>query len=87
MRAFFEALGAKVDWDQSTQTVTGTRDNKTLQLTIGSKIAKVNGKEKELAVEAQLINGHTYIPLRFVGESFGDEVIWKNGCIIINSRR
>jgi lipopolysaccharide export system protein LptA len=23
MRAFFEALGAKVDWDQSTQTVTG----------------------------------------------------------------
>jgi hypothetical protein len=87
MRAFFEELGARVDWDESTQTVTGIRDNTIVQLTTGSKKAKVNGQEKELKVEAQLINGYTYIPLRFVGEALGDEVIWQNGHIIINSKK
>ncbi|WP_434579208.1 stalk domain-containing protein [Thermoanaerobacterium thermosaccharolyticum] len=87
MRAFFEALGAKVDWNQSTQTVTGTRDNTTVQLTIGSKIGKVNGQNHALAVEAQIINGYTYIPLRFVGEALGDEVNYSNGVITINSNK
>ncbi|WP_041589442.1 copper amine oxidase N-terminal domain-containing protein [Thermoanaerobacterium thermosaccharolyticum] len=68
MRAFFEALGAKVDWDQSTKTAAGTRDNTTVQLTIGSKIGKVNGQNHALAVEAQIINDSTYIPLRFVAK-------------------
>jgi competence protein ComEC len=87
MRAFFEALGAKVDWNQSTRTVTGTRDNTTVQLTIGSKIGKVNGQNHALEVEAQIINGYTYIPLRFVGEALGDEVNYSNGVITINSNK
>ncbi|MBE0068505.1 hypothetical protein F3K46_05420 [Thermoanaerobacterium thermosaccharolyticum] len=87
MRAFFEALGAKVEWDQSTKTVTGIRDNTTVQLTIGSKIGKVNGQNYALAVEAQIINGYTYIPLRFVGEALGDEVNYSNGVITINSNK
>jgi hypothetical protein len=85
MRAFFEALGANVHWDASTQTVTATRGNVTIQLTIGSKIAKVNGQDKQLSVDAELINGYTYIPLRFVGESLGDQVTWQDGNIIIKS--
>ncbi|WP_434641837.1 stalk domain-containing protein [Thermoanaerobacterium thermosaccharolyticum] len=87
MRAFFEALGAKVDWDQSTRTVAGTRDNTTVQLTIGSKIGKVNGQNHALAVEAQIINGYTYIPLRFVGEALGDEVNYSDGVITINTNK
>jgi hypothetical protein len=45
-------------------------------LTIGKKEALVNSQVQVLSVEAQLIEGSTYIPLRFVGEALGDTVIW-----------
>lgn len=85
MRAFFEALGAKVNWEEKTKTVTAFRGETTVQLIIGHKIAKVNGKSYKLVVAPQIINGYTYVPLRFVGEALGDEVIYDNGHIIINS--
>jgi hypothetical protein len=76
MRSFFEALGCEVSWNNSTQTATGTRGDKIVQLTIGKKEALVNSQVQVLSVEAQLIEGSTYIPLRFVGEALGDTVIW-----------
>ena len=77
MRGFFEALGAEVSWDGATQTVTGTRGEIEVKLKIGSKTAYVNNQNKQLSIEAQLINGSTYIPLRFVGEALGDTVTWE----------
>ncbi|MGH2330987.1 stalk domain-containing protein [Thermoanaerobacter mathranii] len=85
MRAFFETLGARVNWEENTRTVTAFRDGTTVQLIIGYKIAKVNGKNYELIVAPQIINGYTYVPLRFVGEVLGYEVIYENGHIIITS--
>ena len=74
MRAFFEALGANVGWDNSTRTATGKRGDITVTLTIGSQTAYVNGQPKTLEVPAQLVNSLAYIPLRFVSESLGDKV-------------
>jgi len=74
MRAFFEALGAEVEWNNPTKTVTGRRGNTTVILSIDSSIAYVNGQQKTLSIPAQLINGSTFIPLRFVGEALGDKV-------------
>ncbi|MDK2815234.1 MAG: hypothetical protein PWP18_1147 [Thermoanaerobacter sp.] len=85
MRAFFETLGAKVNWEEKTKTVTAFRGETTVQFIIGHKIAKVNGKSYELVVAPQIINGYTYVPLRFVGEVLGYEVIYENGHIIIAS--
>ncbi|MBT1278882.1 stalk domain-containing protein [Thermoanaerobacter sp. CM-CNRG TB177] len=85
MRAFFETLGAKVNWEEKTKTVTAFRGETTVQFIIGHKIAKVNGKSYELVVAPQIINGYTYVPLRFVGEALGYEVIYENGHIIIAS--
>ncbi|MDP9750768.1 stalk domain-containing protein [Thermoanaerobacter pentosaceus] len=85
MRAFFETLGARVNWEENTRTVTAFRDGTTVQLIIGYKMAKVNGKNYELIVAPQIINSYTYVPLRFVGEVLGYEVIYENGHIIIAS--
>jgi hypothetical protein len=41
---------------------------------LNSKKVTVNGVAKTLDVPAASINGRTYVPLRFVGESFGAEV-------------
>jgi hypothetical protein len=77
LRAIFEALGAKVEWDEATQTVTATKDGNVIQLTIGSKIAYKNGKKMMLDVPAQLFNGDTtMVPIRFVSEALGAKVGW-----------
>ncbi|RXT04593.1 hypothetical protein EIZ39_20185 [Ammoniphilus sp. CFH 90114] len=74
-KSILEALGAEVEWDGATRTVTITGD-KSMVLQIDSKIVTVDGVEYTLDVPAQIINGKTMVPIRFIGESFGAEVQW-----------
>ena len=76
MRGIFEALGASVQWDGDTRTVTGNRAGTTVLLSIDSKIAKVNDNTVELDVPATIVEGRTYVPLRFISESLGANVSW-----------
>ena len=76
LRAIFEALGATVEWDGSTQTVTSTLKGTTLKLTIGSNVLYKNGTPITLDVPAQLINNRTMVPVRAVSEAFGANVKW-----------
>ena len=76
MRAIFEAMGASVEWDGATQTVTSVKDDTTISLTLNKETATVNSNSISLAVPAKLINGNTMVPLRFVSESLGAEVNW-----------
>ncbi len=76
VRAIFEALGAEVEWEQSTKTVTATRDELTIKLTIGDKAIYVGGDKKELDVPALIIDGRTLVPARAVSEAFGADVQW-----------
>ncbi|GIP34030.1 copper amine oxidase N-terminal domain-containing protein [Paenibacillus sp. J2TS4] len=78
MRAIFEAMGAGIEWDQETQTVTATRGSKEIKLQIGSDKAYIDGQENKLNVPAQLINNNTMVPVRFVSEALGAEVFWDN---------
>jgi len=76
MRSIFEALGANVQWNDSTQTVTARRDATDVQLTIGETDAQVNGQTVALEVPAMIRRGSTMVPLRFVSESLGADVSW-----------
>uniref|UniRef100_UPI000481B308 stalk domain-containing protein n=1 Tax=Desulfovirgula thermocuniculi TaxID=348842 RepID=UPI000481B308 len=76
LRAIFEALGASVEWDGSTQTVTGRKEGTTVRLVIGQGTAYVNERPVSLDVPGKIINGRTMVPLRFIGESLGAEVNW-----------
>jgi hypothetical protein len=76
LRAIFEALGAQVDWDGDTQTVTAVNGDITVSLTIGSDVLIRNGQSIKLDVPAQLANGRTLVPARAVAESFDAKVEW-----------
>ncbi|MBE7047613.1 MAG: hypothetical protein E7396_09455 [Ruminococcaceae bacterium] len=76
MRAIFEALGAEIDWDDSTRTVTGTKGDVSVVLTIGNAAAKVNDKEVTLDVPAMIVSDRTMVPVRFISESLGCNVGW-----------
>jgi hypothetical protein len=79
LRVIFEALGATVNWNQSTQTVTAVRDDTIVSLTIGSNTLNRNGEQVILDVPAQLVGGRTLVPARAVAESFGASVDWDAG--------
>ena len=76
LRAIFEAMGATVDWDQETQTVTSSKGDISVSLTIGSNTMYKNGSPVELDVPAQVVNGRTLVPVRAVSEAFGADVDW-----------
>ncbi len=78
LRAIFEALGATVDWDNSTRTVTSTKNGTTITMKIGNNQMTKNGKSIVLDVAPQIIGGRTLVPVRAVAESFGVTVDWNN---------
>ncbi|MGE7271517.1 stalk domain-containing protein [Brevibacillus panacihumi] len=76
LRGIFEALGAKVLWDATSHSVTATKGDTVIKLTVDQKIAYINDRAVELSVQAQTLNGSTMVPLRFVSEALGADVKW-----------
>lgn len=76
LRAIFEALGASVEWDQTTKTVTSELEDTQIKLTIGENKLYRNGEAVEIDVPAMIVNGRTMVPARVVAESFGVFVEW-----------
>ncbi|WP_248930408.1 copper amine oxidase N-terminal domain-containing protein [Paenibacillus hamazuiensis] len=79
-RKLFETLGFTVKWEDKgdIRKAIGTKDGLDIELVIDGGAAKVNGKEVKLEVPAQIIDGNTMVPLRFVSENSGNEVAFSN---------
>ncbi len=75
-RAIFEAIGADVAWNPVAKEVSISTAAADVKLTIDSLTAKVNGQSKKMVVPAQIIDGSTMVPLRFIAEAVGAEVAW-----------
>ena len=70
-RAIFEALGADIIWDDNTKTATGILNETTIQLTIGSETAYINGQPINLYAAPRTKDDRTFVPLWFLAENFG----------------
>jgi hypothetical protein len=77
MRAIFQWLGAEVGFDSGTGLITAKRGEQTVSLKPGDKAATVNGEEKTMSTPAESKDGRTFVPVRFVAESFGADVTWE----------
>ena len=76
LRAIFEKIGAEVAWNEDTQTVSATKDDTSISLTINNTEATKNGQPVALDVPAKVVNGRTLVPVRFVADCFGVGVEW-----------
>lgn len=80
IRAIVEAIDGQIGWEASTQKVTIQKDALTMELWIGKEMAMVNGNEVKIDPEKPLspviVNGRTFLPLRFVAENLGFKVDW-----------
>lgn len=76
MRVIFEKLGAKVDWDATTQTAIGSTKNTTVKITIGKDYLLKNDNIVVLDSHAVVISGRTLVPVRAIAESLDCKVEW-----------
>ena len=75
-RAILEPLGATLAWDSKTRTVTVHKGANKVTLIIDRKEATVNGIKYSLDAPATIIQGRTFLPLRFIAETFDSYVEW-----------
>ena len=80
LRFISEALGADVHWDDETRTASVELDGATAAVTI-DEIAP------GMDVPAIIVNSRTMVPLRFISESLGCDVLWVPGALRIDITR
>jgi len=76
MRVIFEELGANVEWDGTTRTITATSSDLVVRTTVGNRVIDVNGNRITMDVAPVIVDGRTLVPVRFVSEAFGANVEW-----------
>ena len=77
MRTIFEELGATVEWEQETQTITSIKDDTTIKLTIGIPTITINEYvPRELDAAPCVVDGRTLVPVRAISEAFHMNVDW-----------
>ncbi len=76
VRGILESLGYTVHWEELTQTVYAVKEELVITLPLGSDTAAVNGESVSIDAPAKLHNERTFVPLRFLAEYSGAEVLW-----------
>ena len=76
LRAILENTGATITWDDSSQTITVHKSATTITLTIGSLTPTINGQISNMDIPAQIVNGRTLVPLRFIVDALGCKTTW-----------
>ncbi|MBE3554116.1 MAG: metallophosphoesterase [Thermicanus sp.] len=69
-RDLAQDLGATLAWDEITRSITFTKENTTLVMTIDSFEAVVNGEKVTLSMPARIINNSSYVPVGFIKSVF-----------------
>lgn len=72
-----EVLGARVNWDASTQTVKIGAD-KLITMYIDTRIVVKEGEFITLDAQAEMANGQVMVPLSFVSEVLGAELTYSS---------
>ncbi len=76
LRGVFEKMNASVEYEEASHTITAQSGGDKIRLTLGSKMASVNGSDLPIEVAPYTHNGSTMVPLRFVSEAMKAEVEW-----------
>lgn len=89
IRPLAEEAGYGLDWynEGEQSVVTFTYEKNKVVVKTGDSTAMVNGKPVQMENAPFKINGTTYVPLRFIGESLGHLIQWdgKNGIAILST--
>jgi len=79
LRTVFEALGAVVDYEATTETIIATKGQTRIRLQTFATHGYINEEAVRLDALSKVVQGRTMVPLRFVSEGLGAGVKWDAG--------
>ncbi|WP_128102065.1 copper amine oxidase N-terminal domain-containing protein [Paenibacillus sp. DCT19] len=71
-------FGYQVGWEQEAKVVTILGRDTTIRMKINSNEVSLNDQKLTLEVPAQIYNGVTYVPLKFLSDVFGASIRWNS---------
>ncbi len=83
IRALSEAMGVAIDYTPSTKQITVTTADVRTVMFPNNPTATINNRSVQMAVAPQLVDGTTYVPIRFVSEAIGATVGYDNATAVI----
>jgi alpha-tubulin suppressor-like RCC1 family protein len=78
LRDIAPVLDAVVTWNQVGRKIEIRRDQTIIVLQANESSASMNGKRVALTQPPIIVNGQTFVPLRFISEAFGATVDWQS---------
>ncbi len=78
VRFIFEKLGMRVMFDGEKGRIIAVGKNVMMEFILGSDIAFVNGIPISLDAPVEIIDGRTFVPLRFISENCGLNAVWED---------
>lgn len=84
VRFISENLGASVEWDDATETVTVTQSDTTITLRIGHSSMTVNELRIILDVSPAIHNGRTFLPVRALAEALRKHVFYERDLVVLS---
>ena len=84
LRVISENLGANVNWDNSQITI--TKNDMQVVLKLNSNKVVKNGETELLDVKPYVRKNRTFVPMRFLAETFGCDVNYKNGIVTVDTK-
>ncbi|MDU6854738.1 MAG: phosphodiester glycosidase family protein [Clostridiales bacterium] len=84
LRLVSEELKANVSFDKASQKIAITLGDKVVELKPNCREVSINGEKVSLDAAPEMIEGTTYVPLRFIGEALGANVGYNEGVVSIS---
>lgn len=76
VRALTESLGATVEYDEETNSVTVAFGDTVIMLIIGDNVIYVNGEEVSIDIQSANVDGRAVLPLRALVENLGGTITY-----------
>lgn len=83
LRVISENLGAQVHWQDA--QITLSMDQATVKLNLNNRTVIKNGETEQLDVQPYMKNNRTFVPIRFIAETFGSQVHYNQGTVNITT--
>lgn len=76
LRFVNDSLDAKALWEEKSKSVSIEGNGNAAELAVGSRVARVNGSERDIGAAVTVRNGRVYVPIRWVSEVLDRKVVW-----------
>lgn len=86
LRGVFEKMGADLKWFPDQEQVRANCYGHDLRVTMDDRTAYVDGRRVVMDTPATMVGDRAMVPIRFFGESFGTDVVWRENTVYIKAQ-